>query len=366
MQVSKHHYARALATLGHRVDFVEPPIREGGAGHLAVSVAEGEPNIRVVRYRPWFPYFIKFHAPALFDIGMRRQARIIAAATGPHEIVWDFDNNYQFNDLRAFDTPLRVMQLVDQVGAGRSGTRFADLVVALDRAFIERVGAESVENLVVPHGLNPWHAALANRVIDSPAGRSRLPNEPWRVGYVGNLMMTSVDRQAILETVVSHPAVMFDFVSPVGPDEAGFGPNAYWLRQLADCANVTIRTGCGPREIVALADRIDAWMLCYSLARDNNAGVNSHKMLEYLATGSPVLTSWLKPYEGSAMVVMASRGDNSAFPALLGQLLSEMEVHDVDGRRRARARFALKHGYEHHVATIAAAINALNHRRLAG
>lgn len=365
IQVSKHHYARALAKLGHQVDFVEPPIRRGRAGQLTVAAADGEARIRIVRYRPWFPYSIKFHARPLFDLAMRRQAQMIAAATGHPDIVWDFDNNYQFNDLRAFGAPVRIMHLVDQVGARQSGVRHADLVVALDQDFIERVGARSVPHLVVAHGLNPVHAALARRIADAPQPKPRSPGAALRIGYVGNLMMASVDHAAILLAVEANPAVAFDFVSPVGPETAGTGPEADWLRRLAASTNVTIHTGFGPREIVALADTVDAWMVCYDLARDINAGANSHKMLEYLATGSPVLTSWLRPYVGSALVTMAPRGDNSGFPDLLTQMLGNMAALDRADLRKERAAFALRHDYADHVETISAALDTLHTHRAA-
>lgn len=356
MQLSKHHYARALAKQGHRVDFVEPPQRAGRPGAVTVTKAD-DPGIRIVRYRPWFPYRLKFHARALFDAAMRVQARMIARATGgAPDIVWDFDNAYQFADLRAFGAPVRLFHAVDQIVAGVSGSKHAQLVVAIDDALIDRLGARDMPHLIVPHGLNPIHLAYARRVASGHVGAPRAAGSPVRIGYVGNLLMPALDRDAIMRLVDAHRDATFDFVTPLAPDSLANGADAKWLRALAARANCCLHIGRGPGYIVDLADRIDIWLICYDLARDINAGSNSHKMLEYLATGAPVLTSWLRPYVGNALVTMADRGDNSRLPELLSGLIADLAAQSAPERRIERATFAITHDYAHHIGRISDAL----------
>ena len=137
IKVSKHHYAAEMAALGAQVYFLEPPNTGRGAGVTVSSVA---PGISVVRYKTFFPYALKFRSRGLFNLLMRRQAHLIRRAIGkPIDLVWDFDNAYQFSDVRVFGAPRAIFHLMDAAVAGMKGDKNADIVLSVSALLFDAV-----------------------------------------------------------------------------------------------------------------------------------------------------------------------------------------------------------------------------------
>lgn len=357
IKLSKHHYAAEMAALGAHVYFLEPP---GSGDTRGVNLTRVEPNISVVRYSTFFPYALKFRSRALFNLLMRRQARLIRRAISePLDLVWDFDNAYQFTDLSVFGAPRSVFHLMDAAVAGMRGDKNADLVLSVSRLLLDAVQPLKAPTAVVTHGLGKAYVDHARRKLSQPAAPDARPFQ--RVGYVGTLFGAAVDREAILNLVTAFPEVEFHFVGPAEMAQAAARGHAEWLASLRAQKNCVLHGRQDADYIVALSDTIDAWLVCYSVAGDINGGADSHKILEYLAMGAPVLSSWIAAYEGSPLLAMADRDSNDALVPLLRGLIEDATARGPAARRE-RMTYALGHAYQAKIAAVGERLDNLETR----
>lgn len=199
-KVSKHHYARELTALGHSVYFVEPPKTDG---YFAPVLRDGpHSGLKIVSYGVFFPYALKFHARPLFNILMRFQARkLVRAIGGPPDIVWDFDNSYQFSDLRVFDAEFSIFHPVDDLPPGVAKSKHADLILSNAQRYIDRLEPSPEHAEVIDHGLSKGFIDRARAIAKDPetAGRSTLDTSGCTIGYVGNLDRPGIDWDIIDE-----------------------------------------------------------------------------------------------------------------------------------------------------------------------
>lgn len=345
LKVSKHHYAAELAALGHRVTFVGPPNLHGRPGTISITDTDAA-RVQQLVYSPLLPYELKFHARSCFDWGMRMQARRIAARIGgPPDIVWDFDNSYQFADLRAFRSPIRIFHPVDSPAEGRASAKGANLVLSVSQVFLDRLAP--VQGHVVPHALSASHLAHAEAVLRSPARPIRARRSVM-VGYAGNLEHVGIDWPAMVAMVRQNPSVQFRFIGPYSETSDGRVP----LAQLRAVKNVELPGLQPAQELLARAAEIDIWLVCYDAAKTVDGAINSHKILEYLATGSPVVSNRIAAYVGSDLVEMPDGPSNEAMPELLRRVIARRTSLDSPVQRQRRAAFASQFSYSGNLRTI--------------
>jgi len=342
--VSKHHYAIALAALGWRVVFVDPPAELGRAGAIETAATDVS-GIASLRYQTSFPYKLKFHARWLFDAFMRRQARQLVAAAGQPDLVWDFDNSYQFRDLRPFGAKTTLFHLVDDVGMPGFGTKHADHLFYLHSSFCVRAGGILRDDHEIGHGLGSIHAQAA-RTQGLEQGQ---PNAP-RVGFVGNLGAAWIDWDAITIMLTRNPQVRFTFW---GPKPSTNVRNAALSRILAQ-PNATFPGVASPAQIVSEARDVDVWLVPFVAEKLLGGPLNSHKILEYLSFGKTVVSSWLEAYDGNPLVQMLPDPNQGGadLADLLDSVLADLVAANAPEKMAARRAFALEHSYDLHLERI--------------
>ncbi|MBW4985692.1 hypothetical protein KZZ07_24425 [Mameliella sp. CS4] len=339
-QVSKHHYAQALAGRGWRVVFVDPPSPDIRPGEIRLAPTTVE-NLESLQYRPALPHALKFHARWLFDRMMRRQARAIRRRVGRPDLIWDFDNAYQFRDLRVFDARRSLFHLVDDVGDRGQGGKHADHVFTLHPVFCAHAGVPCRPDHVIDHGLGALHMEEARR----PAGPRRAGAAPG-LGFVGNLGAGWIDWEAMAEMVRRHSEARFTFWGPL-PET---WDRAEALNRVLAMPNVEFPGLTAPEDILATSDDIDVWLLPFRAeAFDSTRPLNSHKVLEYLATGKCVLMSWLEAYDGNPLVHVSAGPQADDLPDRLDALLNDLDAANAPERQAARKAHALERGYDRHL-----------------
>jgi hypothetical protein len=349
-RVSKHHYAEELAQMGHEVFFLNPVGGEQLSRPVVVQPTENK-LVSLVHWKPLLPYRLKFHARPLFDLAMRRQAKMITRAIGGEpDIIWDFDISYNFRDLAAFGPGVKIFHAVDPDDRLMTmGDKGADLVLGVTRSILDMRGAAAGPAHVIPHGISRHHVTMARGILDSP-----LPTTEGKakVAYVGNLERADIDWPVILKMARENSEAEFLLIGPFR-EEGGNTPVA----ELRALPNVRL-TGPWPVEkVVALSPKIDIWLAAYDPAKSARASMNSHKLLEYLATGRSLLANRFDSFVGSDLVTMPDGIDNSAMPSLLSQMLTNRAVINLPQRQCARAAYALKFGYHAHLVMIQALLD---------
>lgn len=357
-KVSKHHYAEELGLLGHRVVFIEPPNRE--RTKTAVEIREtGVPGVSVLSYRTWFPYRLKFHARPLFNLGMRQQANLIRAAIGgPIDIVWDMDIAYNFIDLRVLAARFNIFHPVDpDKGIAKFGDKDADLVLSVSQAIIDPLCGGPRPAYVIPHGLGRLYEAFGKSIILSPPPVDDTLRP--RVAYVGNLDRVDIDWPIIVKMVRQHTDTEFWFIGP--HDKVRYNPVFAQLEMLDNCFLPGLMKA---EQILELAPTIDVWLACYDPAKSIRAGMNSHKVLEYLATGRSVLSNRFDVLAGTDLVVMPDSLSNETLPQCLTEILANRRSNNSPARQRLRVAHALQFTYAAHLRRIDGLIEATGLARI--
>lgn len=339
-QVSKHHYARALASRGWRVIFVDPPGDLGRPGRMELRSTAIE-NVENLKYQTFFPYRLKFRIRWLFDLLMRLQALLIRRYTGRPDLVWDFDNAYQFRDLRPFRAGKTVFHLVDDVGARGLGDKHADHFLSLHPVFCRNAGSACKDDHIIGHGLGGMYVRAAR----SASTAKRAPG-CHHIGFVGNLEARWIDWDAIAEMVARHPEAAFTFWGPYPPE----GRRSAAMDKIMAAGNASFPGLTPPEAIIEQSGKVDVWLLPFvAEALQGGAALNSHKVLEYLSSGKAVLMSWLEAYEGSELVYMADSIESHDLPDRLDRLLANVEEINSPALQEARRRYAIERSYDSHL-----------------
>jgi hypothetical protein len=342
-QVSKHHYARTLAAAGWEVIFADPPRPLGQADAVQITNTD-VPGLRNLRYQTWFPYRIKFRARWLFDWAMARQARRILQATGPLDLVWDFDNAYQFRSLKAFGARKSLFHLVDEPTPHGLGDKDADHFLYLDESYCSQAGHRPQSDHQISHGLSLPHAIEARKAAAqaSPAPRRDRPV----VGFVGNLAAGWIDWPAFTTMVQTHSEADFMFWGPLPvPDHAAF-------QALQAQPNTQFLGLTPPTEIARAGATVDIWTLPYDRALLGVNPISSHKILEYLASGKVVVMDHQAGHVSNPHVVMTQSSGDGSLPMLLDQTLAQLDVVNAPDRIAARRAYALDCTYDKRLAYI--------------
>jgi glycosyltransferase involved in cell wall biosynthesis len=347
IHLSKHHYTIELARRGNRVYYLDPPDATVSRG-VRVEQVDDHPEIRVVRYRPAFPFMLRFHARPLFNLLMRRQIRAILGAIGqPIDVVWSFEFNL-FSDLRAFGAKVAIFHPVDplsdrhQVDVARS----ADVVFSVSEDILANFRGIRVPAWFINHGLSDSFAEIARSRPELEYNR----NDVLRVGYAGNLTRPPMNRAVLRRMILENPSVEFHFWGPseVEGDIHGetLSEAAEFIRFLRDAPNVQLYGSVAPAELARRMQAMDCFVLAYSLHPDESDRSNSHKILEYLSTGKAIVSSRISTYAGQkALLRMPDDGDDSRLPALLRETLDGLEKFNAPALQDERRRFALDHTY---------------------
>jgi hypothetical protein len=354
LKVSKHHYANELSQLGHTVFFIEPPGSASGPRLIEIRNSD-VPGVRVVAYRTWFPYAIKFHARPLFNRAMRCQAALLKRAIGvPPDLVWDFDNAFQFSDLRVFGAPFSLLHLVDQIAERRVRcAKHADLFVGVSQSMLARIEVGAETRLVIGHGLNRKFASLAQSIVD---GTPRVQKSRVDAAIVGNLDHAAIDWTTLSSYISRHPSVMFHFIGPMTPGRGNEPKHAAARAGLEGVHNIKLHGELLSEHLLEIAQSIDIWIICYDRSLDHNGGVNSHKLLEYLGTGAVTVSSRIEALVDTELCLMTRRLDNQDLPDLFSEAVGRIVEYNSEYRRKSRAAYALAHSYEANIRQINDAI----------
>ena len=351
IHISKHNYAIELARRGNTVYFLEPPDAESLVGVRVDPVAEYE-GVYTVRYRPRFPFVLRFHARPLFNLLMQGQIRTILKSIPRRiDVVWSFEFNL-FSNLKAFGGSVRIFHPVDplsepyQVDVARS----ADIVFSVSENILSNFKGLDVPAWFINHGLSQPFANVAR----SSLGKNRISDGTVRVGFAGNLAHPPLNRPVLRRMVEENPAVEFNFWGPYTTGHSHSQEMTSEISQFIDFlgsrSNARLRGSVSSIDLALQIQPMDCFVTSYSLGSREYDRSNSHKLLEYLSTGRVVVASRISTYVPHAdLVRMPADDDDSALPALLDDTLARLDEFNETQVQANRRRFALDNTYERQV-----------------
>jgi hypothetical protein len=350
MFLSKHHYAIELARRQNTVYFLNPP-QQGKLGKRGITNISRSPeheNLFLIDHAIGFPYVLKFRVQSLFHWLMRFHINRVVKSLGRKlDVIWSFDIGNLY-PLASLDAGYRIFHPVDEP-LNREAVRSAkgaQIIFSVTKEILEKYRSINVPKHFINHG-------LAEELFVT----GTLPeNKQVHVGFSGNLLRADIDRPVLLSVINRHPSLVFEFWGSFQPAESNIGGNedietADFIRVLQKCTNVVLHGAVTPKVLAAEMRRMDVFLICYDIKRDQSKGTNYHKIMEYLSTGKVTVSNNVTTYRDyPGLIEMTdSRENNAELPGLFEKIISQLSEYNRPERMKARISFALNNTYSKQV-----------------
>jgi glycosyltransferase involved in cell wall biosynthesis len=336
--VSKHHYAINLGRRGNNVYFLNPP-------SLKKEVAwTGYTNVWKVNYTG-FPVGLRFFPKFLQkQIIKKTLKKLESLCSVRFEVIWSFDNSV-FYDFSAFSADLlKISHIVDmnQDFQTRIAAKTADICFGVSSPIVNKLRRYNKNTFFINHGCND----LAGKKIVSLPGNNRT-----KAVYAGNLNIRYLDWYLFKEVITKNKDIDFIFAGPWEEGEL--------KKSLASCSNVWYLGQLHAEELRSYYAAADVLLLLYKVDEFPEQLSNSHKMMEYLASGKMIVATYTKEYRElitEGLLLMTK--DKKEFSQLLLAAVQNLEYWNSIEKQEKRKAYALDNTYEKQINRIESLINA--------
>ena len=359
MFISKHHYALELVRLQNEVYFLNPPDYQQKE-YIKVEKVPSIRNLTIITYRPILPYFLRFHLRKIYDYLIRFEIRKLMKTLGePFDIVWCFEGSL-YGDLSYFKCKVSIFHSVDlikhpyQIEIGSS----ADVILSVSPTILEKFDRIDKPKFWVNHGLSPEFVEMAKKLT-----RVSSPTNELKVGYIGNLMNSTIDKHTIIKVIEKHPQVQFHFVGPFELSQSNVGGSVdshEFIHQLNKFQNVKLHGVMTKEELVKFMPSMDLFLLSYVHVEGQYDRSNAHKILEYLSTGKVLVANSIYVYRNHREIIqMLDENSEKDLLQLFDETISKLDYFNSSVLQAKRIEYALDNSYEKQVQRIARIIEKL-------
>jgi hypothetical protein len=242
---------------------------------------------------------------------MKRHIQKMEKAIGQFDLVWSFDLTGAI-PLKYFNANRKIFFAADwppnkdAVDAAES----ADLVVSVAQEILDQY-PENHKKLLVSHG-------VAQCFIDAGKIPFSKTDEQFRIGMSGNFLRPDIDRTVLLDIIASFPDILFECFGAYEAKNSNLGgakdqDTIAFIEALKAAPNVLLHGMLAPEKLALELRRMDAFLICYNVEKDQSKGTNYHKVSEYLMYGRPIVSNYVSAYdfEGSGVSLVSKSENNS-------------------------------------------------------
>jgi hypothetical protein len=310
MRVTKHHYAIELTKLGHEVYFLEPLEPNWKIGRSSFTQKTTEyTNLKVLSHTIVAPYNLKFHVKGFFDLFMKRHIKKMEKRLGRFDLVWSFDLTGAI-PLKYFNANRKIFFAADwpPYNDNIKAPESADLVVSVAREILDQYPNKH-KKLLVSHG-------VAECFIEAGKIPFTKIDDKLRIGMSGNFLRPDIDRPVLLDIIASFPDILFECFGAYEPKSSNLGgandqDTITFIEELKTAPNVILNGMLSPEKLAIELRRMDAFLICYDVEKDQSKGTNYHKVSEYLVYGRPIISNYISAYDCEVRSLkMVERGKN--------------------------------------------------------
>lgn len=348
MFISKHHYASELAKLGNTVYFMNAP--EKGVtlrkGEVRIEQTDID-NLFIVKHKLFYPYILKFKALFIHNFLLKFHIRkIYNAIAKPVDIVWSFDVSDTIHLCSFPENCLKIFMPVDNPVHPKQ-KKCANVMFSVTQEILDMYHCNTPK-MFVNHGVADYF------INDEITTRDGIP---VHVGISGNFLRPDIDWECLLQIITAHNDVIFNFWGAFeikdGNLSANINPDAIiYKTKLAGLRNVILH---GVVDVHVLANelkKMDAFLICYDIDKDQSNGTNYHKVLEYLASGKVVVSNNITTYRDTGLVEMPLERNNNILPALFTDVIKHLDVYNSADKQEDRIAYAKAHTYKNNIMAI--------------
>ena len=337
--VSKHHYALALAERGNSVFFLNPPSKR----FRCLPVVQ---NLWVVDYHPLLRGLS--HLPEWLSSWLTKMQfnNLEDKLSRKIDIIWNFENSRFFNLSTIRTSVLKISQIVDldQDFNFKLGCKTADIALAVSDSILRKQKQVQPKSFKIGHGYRPSPAILDIQLDGS---------HHIKVGYVGNLTLKYLNWPLIYKVVEQNPTLGFYFLGPMGESNIsdGYSNQLLQLSKVKSLKNAFFIGGRPYSEVPSYLARFDILLLAYDYENFPNQLENSHKMMEYLASGKVIVSTYLPEFKNHRdLIAMADKSQE--FPGLFQKVVSDFQQLSSHNQTEKRKSFANRFTYKKQLARI--------------
>lgn len=274
--VSKHHYATHLAKRGNQVYFLNPPGNE-----LKCEKTEFE-NVYSLQYKG-FIKGLRFLSGFIQRALIRKEFdKLEKLCNTKFDVVWSFDNSVFFDFSALSNKVFCISHIVDlnQDFEFEKTTKSADLCLAVCSPILQKQKKYNKKSHFINHGFNQ---------IEDIANNFELPGQNRiKVFYAGNLDIKYIDWSLINKLVNKFKTIDYIFAGPWNNEE-----NKKDILKNNNLFHIGV---VKPNELHSLYDQSDILIITYKYYEFSDQLSNSHKMMEYLASGKMIVATWTEEY----------------------------------------------------------------------
>jgi hypothetical protein len=324
MRVTKHHYAIELAKLGHEVIFLEPTEANWNwtksSFELRPSDAAG---VRLLNQQLNIPYNLKFHAKGCYDWFIKRHIQKLEKTVGPFDLVWSFDltNAMPLNFFSASSKKIFFAADWPQVPDAVKAAEGASLLVSVAQEILDQYPNNSqTKKLLIDHG-------VAECFIEEGKKPFVKKDHQIRIGMSGNFLRPDIDRPVLLDIIQTHTELLFECFGAYEAKKSNLGgasdlETEQFIDTLIQTPNVLLHGMVSPEVLAKELRRMDAFLICYDVEKDQSKGTNYHKVMEYLAYGRFIVSNRISSYADNSKVIQVEK--NSILNVKLKEVIESL------------------------------------------
>jgi hypothetical protein len=351
MFISKHHYAVELAKRGNKVFFLNPPdqVVTTRKESIVINASGVHENLFLINHRLFFPYTLKYHAVSVFHWLMQFHIKkVIKTIKQPIDIIWSFDigNLYPFRffDRRAY----RIFHPVDEPlnPAAVEAAKGADIIFSVTQEILEKYASLGIPKHFINHGVSE------DFLLPVPVNGTHTCQGPLQIGFSGNLLRPDIDKDILLQLVRDNGDHMFNFWGSYTLESTNIGgrmdiATVSFIKALQQQQNVVLHGVVSPHQLAKEIRKMDAFLICYDVQKDQSKGTNYHKLLEYVSTGKVIISNNITTYRDKPFLVqmVPEREHNKSLPALFKKVMREISLFNTPELQQQRAAFAAENAY---------------------
>jgi glycosyltransferase involved in cell wall biosynthesis len=354
MFLSKHHYSIELTKIGYEVYFICPP--EGSwkwkTSRFFIEQTQYE-NLKVVTQNFNIPSNLKFHSRKLFHFFIRFHLKKLIKLIGVPNLILSFDlgNNFPFNHFSKETIKIFFPADFPRNKDAISSAKGANLIVSVAQEIINNYPFKDTNKLLIHHG-------LAEQFINAEPLTYRVRTLEKRVGISGNFLRPEIDREILLSLIELNSTVIFECFGSFenNNNNLGGGNDEYTVRfvkKLQSLKNVIMHGPISSEELAREFHRMDIFLICYDVQKDQSRGTNYHKVMEYLAYGRPIISNNITRYNSNEYLIMVkSRTSNQELLEIMSEVLNNLPHYDDIELMKSKIDFAKSNSYKNNLMAI--------------
>ena len=367
MKIAKHHYALELAKAGNIVYFLNPPDNEHWSlkkniNRIRISPLAGHDNLLLIDHELYFPYIFKFHARKIFDFLVKKHINDILKIIGrPIDIIWSFDLGNLFPIKLFPDSIYKIFHPVDEPRDQHAveAAAGATVIFSVTQEILDTYADYRIPSFFVNHGLADEF--LTNQTACYTKGL------PVNVGISGNLLRKDLDRNTLIQIIEENPDLVFNFYGSYKEADANVGAGAdtdtkQFIEKLQSLNQVVLHGALSTTELALQLNKMDIFLICYDIEKDQSRGTNYHKVMEYLSTGKVIVSNNITTYKDHPVLVRmpTDRSSNKLLPQLFKETANQLELFNDDVNMSRRITYATKNAYSRQLQSIEQFIAGMN------